>query len=57
MDSLPSDIAKPQNGCPYVCDDTELEIEECELYNYFHIMHLNVRSFLKNSNSNQDVIR
>ena len=42
-----SDLIKPSNGCPYVFND-ELDLDAIQVVRYFQVLHLNVRSFLKN---------
>ena len=46
VDNL-QNFANAMNACPYVVD-SEISLKESEMMNYVHVMHLNIRSYLKN---------
>ena len=49
MDDTVLGLVKPKNNCPYVIDD-EIDLLDTEMNENFHVLHLNIRSFLKNVN-------
>ena len=47
MRELSDSLIKPKNGCPYVFDD-EMNLDAVQVDSFFHVMHINIRSYIKN---------